>query len=286
MSGERRSGGGANGRTPDDQAIIDLLDTVREVRTALAIDLSVAAGALDEDNPEVARDILVATSADLERASDHVQDAAGDEVAARRRARRSRALIALPAVPLVGAIAMTTAVALSSATHQHASAAKPAVVHHVSATSTLQRLENVVNQHPRAAQVIAVAEDLHQQLTQMIASSTNDAQLHVVQHLLTLEQRVLEHSKVPGTQLALAASRELAELLKQQPVHVRTKRPISNETAPTSAPTTRAKPTATSAPTHRQAVSQPTHSSSSTHESPSPTPSNGLFGQGVFNRPR
>ncbi|MGN6474428.1 MAG: hypothetical protein ACTHK4_12380 [Mycobacteriales bacterium] len=284
----RRAGDGALGRSADDQAIIDLLDAVREVRTALAIDLSVAAGALEEDHPEVASDILAATSAGLERAHHNVPHPDGDELAVRRHARRRRTLIALPAVPLVGAIAMTAAAALSGASHQHATSgtAQHAIVHHASATSTLHRLETVVNQHPRAAQVIAVADDLHQQLTQMIASSTNDAQLHMVQHLLTLEQRVLERSKVPGTQLALAASRELAELLKHQPVQVRTKREISNHSAPTSAPKTHTQPSATPTPTHRQSVSQPTPSSSTSQESPSPTPSNGLFGQAVLNQPR
>lgn len=274
-------------RTAEDAAIIDLLDTVRGVRTTLAIDLSAAAGALDADRPEVARDILAATAAELGSINTHTTPSATDQLAARRRVRRTRALIALPAVPLVGAIAMTAAAALSgAATHHSAGSARPhAIVQHASASSTLQQLEHVVKHHPRAAQVLAVADALHQQLTQMIATSTNDpAQLHVVQQLLTLEQRVLESSKVPGTQIALAASREIADLLKRQPAHPHSKHDISDRSAPTTAPKPQAKPTAAPTPSHTQQVPQSRQSSPTTQKSPSPTPSDGLFGRGVFNR--
>lgn len=271
----------------DDAAIIDLLDTVREVRTTLAIDLAAAAGALEEDEPAIARDILAATSADLGLVGRRHAHAVAGQTATRRRTRRSRALIALPAVPLIGAVAMTAAAALSGAVSHHtATDTKPrhAIVQPASATTTLQQLEHVVKHHPRAAQVLAVADALHQQLTQMIATN-NAAQLHVVQQLLTLEQRVLERSKVPGTQLALAASREIADLLKDQPSHPHAKHAFSDHKAPTSAPTTHAKPTAAPTPSHTQQVPQSHQSTSTTQKSPSPTPSDGLFGRGVFNGP-
>jgi hypothetical protein len=265
---------------------MDLLEVVREVRTTLAIDLSAAAGALEEDNAEVARDILSATSADLHRAGSVATRPRRDELVVRR---RRRALIALPAVPVVGAIAMTAAAALSGTTAPHVSVTghRPATVQHVSATSTLHRLEHVVNQHAQAAQVLAVADDLHEQLTQMIATSTNNpAQLHMVQQLLTLEQQVLEHSTVPGTKLALEASRKVAELLKQQPAAQHSKHPISSHSAPTSAPTAHPTPSASPSPSPTHRVAKPQPSPSPTHESPSPQPSNGLFGRGVFDGPR
>jgi hypothetical protein len=287
----RRSGDAAPRRGPEERAISDLLDTVRQVRTTLAIDLSAAAGALDEGNLEVARDILSATSADVRNAGPAAVESGRDRTLTRR---RRRALIAAPAVPLVGAIAMTAAAALSGTTTHHGVAPAthhPVVVQHASATSTLQRLEHVVEQHARAAQVIAVADDLHEQLTQMIATSTdNPAQLHMVQRLLTLEQRVLEESKLPGTQFALAASRKVAELLKQQPAPEHSKRAISNRGAPTAerttAPTTHPTASPSPSPAHTRRVAHPQPSPSATHASPSPQPSNGLFGQGVFNGPR
>jgi hypothetical protein len=230
----------------DDQAIAELLASVRKVRTTLAIELSAAAGALDDGRPEIARDILAATSDDLASAGQRALcDHTGDHtrpVTPRRRIRHRRLILALPLVPLVGAIAMTAAAALSgggiTGTHsQHrpataaagqspysvapaqppSSATTQRTGTHDSATTTLHRLEHVVSHDPKAAQVIAVAADLHQQLTAMIAMATNSARLDVVQKLLSVEQRVLEASKVPGTQFALAASREIARLLEQQP---------------------------------------------------------------------
>ncbi|HVS67886.1 MAG TPA: hypothetical protein VHE56_05005 [Mycobacteriales bacterium] len=280
VSRERRS----SGRAAADPAIVDLLDTVREVRTTLAVDLSTAAGALDADHPEVARDILAAAAADLHVVATRTQKLGHDHAEPRRqRSRRTRALLALPAVPLIGAVAMTTAAALSSA---HA---KPATHHvvatsstHTAASTTLQRLEHVVTHHPQAAQVIAVANDLHQQLTQMIATS-NPAQLHAVRRLLTLEQHVLESSKVPGTQLALAASRAIAELLEQRPAHTHSKQTNSTHTTVRTSPTSHPTPSATSAHTHGQHSSQQHRSSSSTRTSPSSAPTNPLFGAGLFN---
>ncbi|HVT65583.1 MAG TPA: hypothetical protein VHD81_10550 [Mycobacteriales bacterium] len=287
MSRARRSGERAGARSADDPALIDLLETVREVRTTLAIDLAAAAGALEENQRAVARDIIAATSDELSLVQDNHQDRS-DELAARRRARRTRALLALPAVPLVGALAMTTAAALngSSKPAHHVVASSPSPAPHTAASTALRRLEHVVNQHAQAAQVIGAADDLHKQLTRMIATSTNNpAQLHVVQQLLTLEQHVLEGSKVPGTQLALAASRAIAELLESRPAHSQPKRSFSSHTTPTNAPTTRSTPAAKPAQTHVQRAPQPHQSASTSHATPTPKPTNQLFGDGFFNWP-
>ena len=290
MSRGRRTGEAARARAADDPAITELLDTVREVRTTLAIDLSAAAGALEDSETRVARDILSATSDDLARLTSEVRDAGDDEVTSRRRSRRTRALLALPAVPLVGALAMTTAAALSSSPstpphHAVAPAASASPAHHASASTALQRLEDVVTHHAKAQQVIKVADDLHKQLTRMIATSTNDpAQLHVVRKLLTLEQHVLEGSKLPGTQLALAASRAIAALLEHRPATPQPKQSVaSRETShPTRATSTpRPRPSQTQVRRTPQAQ-QP---ESATHASPSPKRSNPLYGDGFFNWP-
>jgi hypothetical protein len=276
-------------RTADDPAIIDLLETVREVRTTLAVDLSAAAGALDENQTAVARDIIAATSQDLALVQDaHHPDPS--ELAKRRRSRRARALLALPAVPLVGALAMTTAAALGGSSkpahHVIAATPTPTPTHHTAASTALQRLEHVVDQHAKAAQVIGAADDLHKQLTRMIATSTNDpAQLHVVQQLLTLEQHVLEGSKVPGTQLALAASRAIAELLENRPTKSQPKHSFSSRTTPTNAPATHPTPAAKPTQTHVQRAPQPHRTASTSHATPSPKPTNPLFGDGFFNWP-
>ncbi|HVT22978.1 MAG TPA: hypothetical protein VHE57_16490 [Mycobacteriales bacterium] len=291
----RRSRGGRSRRAADDPAIVDLLDTVRDVRTTLAIDLSAAAGALEENQPEIARDILAATSAELTRLGGERQHPAADQVAAaRRRARRRRALIALPAVPLVGALAMTTAAALGGshdeAAHRAVAPASPttpasAPAQHTSATTALRRLEHVVTRHAKAAQVIAVADDLHQQLTRMIATSDNPAQLHVVRQLLALEQNVLEGSKLPGTQLALAASRAIAQLLEHRPAPSQPKHAIASHPAATATPTAQRTPSAEPTQTRGDRASQPHATSSATHTKPSPTSKHPLLGDGFLNWP-
>ncbi|HVV75305.1 MAG TPA: hypothetical protein VHC43_04650 [Mycobacteriales bacterium] len=286
MSRSGRSDGGAEQGAAADPAIAELLDAVRAVRTTLAIDLSAAAGALDAENPQVASDIIAATSAELKLVASQTREPASAQRAPHRRSRRTRALLALPAVPLIGAIAMTTAAALNG------SGAKPAVHHiatsappqHATATTTLHRLEHVVTHHPKAAQVIAVADDLHKQLTQMIATSTDDpAQLHVVRQLLSLEQKVLESSKVPGTQLALAASRAIAELLEHRPSHPQSKHTAMSHSTVATAPTTHPTPTTTPTQTHVQPAPQKHQSKPPMRTEPSSRPTNPLFGAGLFN---
>jgi hypothetical protein len=155
---------------------------------------------------------------------------------------------------------------------------------HEAATTTLHRLEHVVTHDPRAAQVLAVAADLHQQLTAMIATATNNpARLHVVRQLLTLEQRVLETSKVPGTQLALAASQEIARLLELAPATMHATHSLSTHASPSS--TAAARPTSTARASTVEPHRQPTAAkSATTSHAPTSTPPNKLFGGGVFGK--
>jgi hypothetical protein len=245
-------------RHGDDQQIIDLIENVRSVRRTLDVDLATAAGAVDAERPEVASDILEADRAELaDFAASARRVLSAVEPAGRpRRSKlpRSRALLALPAVPLVGALAMTAAAALGgmhTGDRHDQPARTPAITRpaapaaHVasrvdlpsSASGTLQRLEHVVTHHPQAAQVLAVAKDLHNQLTAMIATSKDDpAQLGVVRRLLQLEQRVLEVHNAPGAVAALAESRQLAALLDRVPTLPKPNH--SSATAATSSSTT------------------------------------------------
>jgi hypothetical protein len=147
----------------------------------------------------------------------------------------------------------------------------------------LHRLEHVVRHHARAAQVLAVADDLHQQLTAMIATSTDDpARLHVVRQLLTLEQRVLKSSTLPGTQLALAASREIARLLEHGDTADADERSTSTPATPRA--TTSPQPPGAKAPvTTSGRLQQPTPTTHAvTSRTPTSLPSDTLFGKGVF----
>jgi hypothetical protein len=279
-------------RSADDAEIVDLINNVRSARISLSADLSAAAGALEAGQLEVARDILAADQRDLAGFATDTKQSLADHsptdrtVPEPRRPRRGRTrlLLALPAIPLVGGVAITAAAALGSAGHanhhraattaQHPSSLAPVTTTHAitpltapTADSTLQRLEHVVRHHPKAAQVLAVANDLHQQLTQMIASSKNNPQqLGVVRQLLNLEQQVLEGNNAPGSTVALAASRQIAQLLSQLPT--------ANSLAPTTTPTS-TKPPSSSATTPSTTPKSPTATTTSraTKHHPKTTPS-------------
>jgi hypothetical protein len=286
----------------DEQRLAELLHSVRDVRTALTLELSAAAGALEDERPEVARDIVAAASDEVAAISSRTRRDQVRPSTPRPRRTSRKALLALAVVPLVGAIAMSAAAAIgghiSNPAHQRhrativtATSAGPTqvAVHvprtasaHRSATTTLRRLEHVVTHDPRASQVLAVAADLHQQLTAMIATATNDpARLHVVQQLLTLEQRVLEASKVPGTRLALQASREIARLLGIKPSE-RDAAPASSSTAISNASTPPPMPHAprTAPPIPAKRASTPT--TSSTSKAATTTHPKSIFGGSIF----
>jgi hypothetical protein len=281
-----------------DPTIAGLIDEVRAARLQLSADLSAAAAALDVDEPAVASDIMAGDLADLAAFRAHALSRL-DEPARRRRSphrsRRSRALLALPTVPLIGGIAMSAAAALggSAPAAHHAFAAPTKVVAvapqptqstlPVAAHTTLNRLEQVVTEHPNASQVISVAATFHRQLTRMITTaSDNPVRLGMVKQLLTVEQRVLEGTSAPGVTFALAASHEVTALLDE------TAEPFAAVTQPT--PTTHS--SRQSAPHHnttRHAASKATHhhhsapqSHSSHRPSPSPTPSNPIFDDNLF----
>jgi hypothetical protein len=207
----RRSG--APGVDPDE--IKELLEKVQQLRMTLTADLSAAAGALDADEPEVARDIIAADRVELHRI------AAPPVPAQRSAAPRRRILIALPAIPLVGALAITGAAALTSGSSHHPTAGRsvvtaintPAAIQQTAAT-TLHQLERVVAHHHGQRQVVTVAAQLHHQLTALITTAPHDAtQLGEVQRLLSVEQQLLESHRGEGTAIALAASRHLNKLL-------------------------------------------------------------------------
>jgi hypothetical protein len=105
----------------------------------------------------------------------------------------------------------------------------------------------------------------------------------VVKRLLAMEQRVLESTTAPGVTLALAESREVTVLLDK-----------ATATVPATVSPTSATPTHNHAMTHhnttRHTSSKATHHHETTRHtpgsqapSPSPTPSNPLFGTGLFN---
>jgi hypothetical protein len=174
------------------------------------------------------------------------------------------------------------------------------------ATTTLHQLERVVSNHPRGAAVVAVANDLHRQLTAILATAPHNAKrLNEVQHLLAVEQRLLEAHHGHATAVALAASRRIAHLLKQLPIDLpapppTSQPPVANEPAKSSTPKSPTPqsptPKATVSKSHSQAPAPAPQASTPGAPNPfaSPTPTtrrthhhhhskNPLLGNGLVN---
>jgi hypothetical protein len=214
-------------------------------------------------------------------------------------------------IPLVGALAVTGAAALGMhispptpvsfrPVHASSSTSNPALTIRQTAGPTLRRLERVVSNHPQRAEIVAVATQLHQQLSAIIATSPNDLRsLDEVQRILAIEQRVLEGHRDQGTAIALAASRRLTHLLHLDQL------PTVGQTSPsqpslrpsaTAPATSSAKPTPSVSPTPKLRLSTPAETNSPKMSTPRPTGTrsphqhhhhdqmnNPLFGPGWFN---
>jgi hypothetical protein len=267
----------------DPEALASLLDDVRQLRLTLTADLAAAASAIDAGEPTIARDIIAGDRHELVSLTDRSQSRPTPQPAARREpARPRRALLALPAIPLIGALAMTGAAALnggSSSSHvradSHLSAAptaqqSPGEIRRTAA-STLHQLEQVVALHPRGTAVVAVAQSLHRQLTAILSTSANDPKrLTQVRQLLAAEQRVLETHQGHAVAVALAASRRIAKLLDLQNAP-----PIIPSPSSSPAPAASTKPTKSatpkpSAPKPTTSVSQTPQPHTSTTAPPNP----------------
>jgi hypothetical protein len=265
----------------DSQDIAKLLENVHQLRLTLTADLAAAASAIDADEPAVARDIVAADRREVRELSDRLRSLPVPVPEPRPQPRREparsrRALLALPAVPLIGALAMTGAAALSggsgsnndvrAAVHHSASPAtanSPSEIRQT-ATTTLHQLERVVSNHPRGAAVVAVANNLHRQLTAILATAPNNAKrMNEVQHLLAVEQRLLATHHGHAAAVALAASRRIAHLLKQLPIDL-------PSPPPTSEPPVNAAPTKSSTPKSPTPQSPTPKTTMSKTQSPQP----------------
>lgn len=283
------------------EALDELLDEVRELRLTFVTDLSTAAGAVEAGATDVAADILDADRAELARffrvADDRLREleraAHRDPVAdpvtnvvpitapSRSRARR-RVAVALPAIPLVGALTMAAAAAAGvlpvPGTTSHSPASHIAVG---AENNALRQFESVVNSDPSAQQVIAAADKLHQQIVALMATSNGDpAQANAIAQMLQAERNLLLSKRPPGAQAVLAATSTLITQLKGHvtpvatPVLV-TPKPTYVAPQPSSSPTAKSSPTPTktakSSPTPTKSSPTPTSSPSSS-SSPGPLP--------------
>ncbi|HET6817763.1 MAG TPA: hypothetical protein VFH66_11110 [Mycobacteriales bacterium] len=262
----------------------DLLDDMLELRLTLVADLSAAAAAVDADSDRVAGDIVDSDrrelAAFLRRSTARLNGAPSQGVGQTAtapavvvpvpRSWRRRTLISLPAIPLVGALAMSAAAAAgllplptqSHSHHMHVVAEPPV-------SSTFQQFATVVDGDPSASQVVAAADALHAQIAALIAEAPqNPSGVSEVARLLQLEQALLLRKQPPGSSLVLAQSRKLAAQLLTV-AHAAS--PAAVPTATTASPhrSTSTKSTSTtSSPTPKSSTSKP---AATTSPSPSPT---------------
>jgi hypothetical protein len=259
----------------DIRNIAELLDNVQQLRLTLAADLATAAGAIEADEPAIARDIIAADSVEVRRLG---RPATADPQPAPR---RRRALLALPAIPLMGALAMTSAAAFSGGsaptmpTAGHAASAPAArqTPQQISqtATSTLQQLERAMSRDRQPGRVVALAAHFHDQLTALIATSANNpARLGEVQHLLAVEQQLLERQSGEAAAIALAASRKVTHLLKMS--GLTTVRATATPPTIVSTPKPTPKPSTSKSTTKPNKNPGPTKPSSTKPRPSAPTP--------------
>jgi len=207
---------------PPGDPLVGLLEEMHDLRMTLAADLSVAAGAADAGANEVARDIIEADREELARFA-RVANISLERLERPRPAPeprpawRRRVAVALPVVPVVGAMALSAAAAtgvlpVPGATHQ----TKTPVVRadDRSPVTTFQQLVDVLDSDPSASQVIAAASKLHKQLRDLIATSPNDPNKAAeIAQLLRMEQSLLMRTQPPGASVVLNATRKLAARL-------------------------------------------------------------------------
>ena len=278
------------------EALDELLGEVRELRMTFVTDLSTAAGAVEAGATDVAADILDADRAELarffrvaderlrelERAATRELPAGADSnvvpLSPRARTRR-RVAVALPAIPLVGALTMAAAAAAGVLPIPGTSTSTSPSHHGASAiaveSNALAQFATVVNSDPSAQQVIAAADKLHQQIVALMATSHGDpAQANAIAQLLQAERDLLLRAQPPGAQTVLAATTSLITQLKGHTTTSITRvlsTPTPADVAPKPAATTTAKSSPSPSPSKTTKSSPtPTHSSS---PSPSPTSS-------------
>ena len=269
-------------------SIEDVLDDLRRLRLTLVADLSAAAAAVEDSSERVAADIVDGDrrelAAFLRRSTARLQGApqpapvTATVTAPAPRAWRRRALISLPAVPLVGALAMSAAAAagllpVPTQHHHHAR-----VLTQRPMSTTFQQFESVLDSDPSASQVVAAATALHQQIAAILATAPQSPNgVSEAAQLLQLEQALLLRKQPPGSSLVLAQSRKLAAQLLT----------VAREASAQPTPATVATPSASSSPKHSTTpksspTSSPTAKSSTTKttttSSPTPTSSSSSSG--------
>lgn len=267
-----------------------LLEEMRDLRLTLAADLNAAAGAAEAGADAVAADIVEADRRELARFA-RVADqrllrlqklaVAGPEAPTWRR----RVVVALPVLPVVGAMALSAAAAtgvLPLPGGHHSTTTPNGIVQQGTdgspASSSFRDLVDVLGNDPSASQVIAAASKFHHQLARLIASSPDNPQrAATIAEFLRMEQSLLIREQPPGAKVVLNATRKLAARLVTANPTLTTPTAVPS-VLPSVAPsrhTTHKSPSPSATP-KQSASPKPSHSPSS-KPSGSPSPSGTPF---------
>jgi hypothetical protein len=219
----RRTDNPVDGRPATPAEMTELVDNIRLLRLTLTADLAAAAAAVEAADPAVARDIIAADRRELRRLSGHVPPPRRLTPTRRRR----RTLVALPAVPLIGALAMTGAVALTSrSVHDQRATARPTATTvtaerpstlvgrqaHAGVTSPPTLLGPItVGRLPHSPAARAVDRHTEHSIPPPVAAAKRPRQVNKVKHLLRVEQQLFSPVPVP-TPTPTATSQPLSGL--------------------------------------------------------------------------
>jgi hypothetical protein len=187
---------------------------------------------------------------------------------------RRRASVALPVVPLVGALAVSAAAATGALPLRHTdrpTVSPPATAGAAVAPASQDSLESsfrhfvdVLDGNPSADQVLAAADRLHEQLAHLIADApANPKRAAAIARLLSMEQSLLMEAQPPGAAAVLDETRRLAARLST----------IVPSLSPTAVPTLVVPLPAPTTTDHHTAKSSPSPTPSKKSSAPAPSPS-------------
>jgi hypothetical protein len=272
----------------DDEVISEVLAQLSELRLRMSSDLTLASGAVDDDEGRIAADIVEAERHELARfhldATSHLLDgSSGGEIphqrAASTRRRARRLLPLLPALAVLAASAAAAAITISTQPSDHPpTPTRPADIASTRASSrpvadpaavvaSYRQLRHVVHGAATARAVITIADEMHRRAALAADQSLSANRLTTIILWLRREQQLIARHQPPGAAAVLSASRELVAKLLQQVDLL----PAVTATAVPSLqprPSTSRTPSPQPSPSHPSTSPQPQNSFT-----PSPSPS-------------
>ena len=258
------------------QTVDALVQEMRDLRLVLDVDLTMAAAAVDAEEPTIAGDVI---DQDIKLVRDFEQRAREKLAAAIPQQRRwpRRVIATLAVVPTLSVAVAAAAVGIGTVNQRSA----PTGSSIAAATESYEQLTRYVSTGASAQKVLAVAAHLNATLQHLVATAaTNPAAASAALRLLRLEQQVFLKNSTPGLAVLVQQAEQIVAALKpyMSPAaaaavqhaqfllarKAQQQKAAAPEASKSASPKPNPSPTASPSPT-------PTPTTSST-PSPSPTP--------------